>query len=159
MTKTYYGESAVRQVAFHYAYDLMPSHVIHLIKEEGYVTGTYKDDVGVTTYGVGQTGEWVGKNLFTDVLPYYESRCAFLVPQYSALPDAGKAAVLSAVYRGDLGPRTARLLADCKYEEAAIEYLNHNEYRERKEVNRNDGVVLRMERNARAFKELGETHR
>lgn len=154
--RTFYGDEAVKMAAKHYNQKIIDPVAAHLIREEGFVAGSYEDDVGVLTEGVGQTGENMGKNFFTEVLPKYENRARKAVKGYDNLPEQARAAVLSGVYRGDLGPKTAKLLSAGKYKEAAKEYLNHKEYRERKKKNPEDGVVRRMERNAAMFKSLAE---
>jgi len=72
------------------------------------------------------------------------------------MPQDLKNAVLSAVYRGDLGPKTAKLLSKGQYAAAAEEYLNHAEYKKRKKKNPDDGVVKRMERNAAVMRKYAE---
>ena len=60
----------VQEAARYYGYKgpLEPG-MVHLIEEEGFVAGNYKDDVGITTAGVGQTEENIGKNFFTETYP------------------------------------------------------------------------------------------
>jgi GH24 family phage-related lysozyme (muramidase) len=130
--------------------------MIHLIEEEGFVPEVYEDDVGVKTEGVGATAENKGKNFFTEVYPKYEERAARKVKGYTTMPQDLKNAILSAVYRGDLGPKTAKLLSKGQYAAAAEEYLDHKEYKERKEKNPDDGVVKRMERNAAVMRKYAE---
>lgn len=142
----------VKAAMDHYGYNgPLESGMIHLIDEEGFVPTTYKDDVGVDTEGVGATGENMGLCFFTEIYPKYVQRSARAVKDYKSMPQELQNAVLSAVYRGDLGPKTAALLSEGRYEAAAEEYLNHAEYRRRKAANPNDGVVKRMERNAAAM--------
>jgi GH24 family phage-related lysozyme (muramidase) len=72
------------------------------------------------------------------------------IPAYASLPQYVKNAVISAWYRGDLGPRatprTLRLINAGQWEQAAREYLNHNDFR-----NGPNGVKNRMQNNANAF--------
>ena len=130
--------------------------MVHLIEEEGFVPEVYEDDVGVKTEGVGATAENKGKNFFTEVYPKYEERAARKVKGYTTMPQDLKNAILSAVYRGDLGPKTAKLLSKGQYAAAAEEYLDHKEYKERKKKNPDDGVVKRMERNAAVMRKYAE---
>lgn len=138
----------VKQAAAHYGYKgpLEPG-MVHLIAEEGFVPGDYEDDVGITTQGVGATAENMGKNFFTETYPKYINRAAKAVKGFTSMPEDLQNAVLSAVYRGDLGPKTAKLLEKGKFKAAAKEYLDHKEYKERKKKDPEDGVVKRMERN------------
>lgn len=147
----------VKQAAQHYNYSgpLEPG-MVHLLEEEGFVGGTYDDDVGIETQGVGQTSENMGKNFFTETYPKYVARAQKKVKGYESLSPELQNAVLSGVYRGDLGAKTAKLLSEGKFGAAAKEYLNHKEYKERKKKDPEDGVVLRMERNAEAMKREAE---
>lgn len=143
----------IQAAAQHYGYrGIIEPGMAHLIMEEGFVPGQYDDDVGVKTEGVGQTGENIGANFFTETYPKYEARAREKVKNYNKLPEKTQMAVLSAVYRGDLGPKAAKLIEEGKFEAAAKEYLNHKEYRQRKRKNPEDGVVKRMERNAEAIR-------
>jgi GH24 family phage-related lysozyme (muramidase) len=138
----------VQQAAAYYGYKgpLDPG-MVHLIAEEGFSAGNYDDDVGIDTQGVGQTAENIGENFFTETYPKYVARAARRVKGFSNMPEDLQNAVLSAVYRGDLGPKTAKLLEKGEFKAAAKEYLNHKGYKERKKKNPDDGVVKRMERN------------
>lgn len=132
----------------YYGYDgPLESGMLHLIEEEGFKANDYKDDVGVSTTGVGMTGENKGLNFFTEVYPKYVAEAARRVKGFRDMPEDLQNAVLSGVYRGDLGPDTAELLSNGDYAAAAVEYLDHDEYRERKAADPEDGVVKRMERN------------
>lgn len=148
----------VKAAADYYGYKgpLEPG-MLHLIEEEGFVAGEYEDDVGISTEGVGSTGENKGKNFFTEIYPKYMARAAKKVKGFTEMPEDLQNAVLSAVYRGDLGPKTAELLSKGEYDAAADEYLNHKEYKERKKKDPEDGVVKRMERNAEAMRRHGES--
>ena len=147
----------VEAAAKHYGYtEPLESGMIHLIEEEGFVPEVYEDDVGVKTEGVGATAENMGKCFFTEIYPKYVARAAERVQGYHGLPEELRNAILSAVYRGDLGPKTAALLSEGRYAAAAEEYLDHAEYRRRKAANPDDGVVKRMERNAAAMAAGGD---
>lgn len=150
--KRYYGDSAIREAAKYYGFKgAIDPVAAHVIQEEGFVPGVYADDVGIETAGVGQTGDYLHKNFFTEVFPAKERELKKRLTNYDKMPDQVKAAAMSAHYRGDLGPKTVELLNRGDYEAAAHEYLDHQEYRQRKAKDAEDGVVQRMERNARAF--------
>lgn len=158
--RRYHGHAAVEQAAKYYNQKVIDPVAQHIIEEEGFVPGVYPDSKGIPTEGVGLTGSFIGKNFFTEVMPVFEGRARKIVPQYDQLPEEGKKAILSAVYRGDLAPShtTAKLLQAGKYREAAIEYLNHAEYRKgksKKASNAQKAIAERMERNARAMAALG----
>jgi GH24 family phage-related lysozyme (muramidase) len=152
MSNGYYGQQAVEEAARHFNFKGPIDPVAaHVIMEEGFVPAIYKDDVGVETFGVGQTKEYLDKDFFTEVFPAKEREVKKKIPGYDGMGNELKAAVMSAHYRGDLGPKTVKLLNEGKFEEAAKEYLNHGEYRKRRAKDKDDGVVQRMERNARAM--------
>jgi len=67
-----------------------------------------------------------------------------LIKNFDSLPLTVRIAVINALYRGDMGPKTMALLASHRFGEAAKEYLNHREYK----TTSNKGVKKRMEWNA-----------
>jgi len=71
------------------------------------------------------------------------------IPKYDSLPQDVKNAVLNALYRGDMGPKTISHINNDKWYDAAKEYLNHAEYR--KEKTRGSSIAKRMESNALQF--------
>ncbi len=153
-------EKAVRY--YNYKGVLEPG-MVHLIAIEGFRSEPYTDDAGVVTFGVGQTGASINKNFFTEVYPAYVARAERRVgaQRYRNMPILMQNAVLGAVYRGTLGAnsRTARLLRAGYYVAASHEYLNHAEYRRRKAINPNDGVVKRMEAESAVFFYYGKLQR
>jgi hypothetical protein len=70
------------------------------------------------------------------------------IKNFDTLPLTVRIAVLNALYRGDMGPKTMSLLNQNKFADAAREYLNHREYK----TTGNKGVKKRMEWNATVFK-------
>jgi len=50
-------------------------------------------------------------------------------PYFDNYPQEAQFAILDAIYRGDMGPRTASLINQGRFEDAAEEYLNHRGYR------------------------------
>lgn len=155
--KRFYGDDAVREAAKYYGHSgIIDPTAYHLIREEGFVPTIYEDDKGIPTEGVGLTGEFIGKNFFSEVMPEFENRARRRVEGYDMLPDEVRSAVLSGVYRGDLGPKTAELMSEGKWEAAAKEYLNHKGYKDRKSKDKDDGVVQRMDRNAAVFREFAK---
>lgn len=73
------------------------------------------------------------------------------VKTFDSLPLTVRIATVNALYRGDLGPKTMKLLSQNKFAEAGKEYLNHGEYRSTK----NRGVKKRMDWNAAVFRAAG----
>lgn len=70
------------------------------------------------------------------------------VENFDGLPVTIKIAVLNGLFRGDMGPKTMRLLSQNKFADAAKEYLNHREYR----TTKNQGVKKRMDWNYNVMK-------
>jgi LysM repeat protein len=78
-----------------------------------------------------------------------EAKAARLIPKFASYPKYVRTAILNAIYRGDLGPVTRKLINQGKWEKVAAEYLNHPNYLN---PGRFKGVVKRMKSNADAFK-------
>ena len=75
--------------------------------------------------------------------------------QFDGFSDDLKIAIVDGYFRSDLpkSPRTIKLLKAGRFKEAAIEYLDHDEYRASKSGKSGmGGIASRMERNAAAFK-------
>lgn len=71
--------------------------------------------------------------------------------QFDSFSDDLKVAIVDGYFRGDLpkSPRTIKLLKAGRFKEAAIEYLDHDEYRASKSGKSGmGGIAPRMERNA-----------
>lgn len=165
MGKTYNGKLAVK-MAMDY-YDVSPEEVdplaLHIIAEEGFSDGEYDDTKGISTTGVGQTGEFQGKDFFREVMPVFKERARKITPLFDQLPENVQVGILSAVYRGDLKPshKTAQLIRDGKWAEAAKEYLDHGDYKASKKKNQEAGKLVhgvqpRMERNAASFASMAK---
>ncbi|MFA5599510.1 MAG: hypothetical protein WDA06_02830 [Phenylobacterium sp.] len=70
-----------------------------------------------------------------------------LFPKLETYPNYIQAALISSIYRGDMGKKTRDLINADKWDEAAKEYLNHNEYK----TTKLRGVVSRMNENQAAM--------
>lgn len=70
------------------------------------------------------------------------------IENFDGLPVTIKIAVLNGLFRGDMGPKTMKLLSQNKFADAAREYLNHKEYR----TTKNQGVKKRMDWNYNVIK-------
>ena len=162
MPKVYHGQDAVDQAARYYGVKSMSPIARHIVIEEGFVPGVYKDSKGIPTEGVGLTGDYVGKNFFTEVMPVFEEKARTTTKDWDKLPEDAQAAIVSMAYRGDWGKNTRRLLSEGKWKEAAKEYLNHDEYREGKgkdATSAQRAISERMERNAQTIFNLGTSNR
>jgi hypothetical protein len=109
---------------------------------EGYSTEEYLCDNGVTTSGCGQTGHWIGKP-FRECFNYHADRAAARFPDWRLFGTWLKAELIQAEYRGDLGAskRTCELIRARKWEEAAIEFINHKEF---KDPDTSEGIKARI---------------
>lgn len=134
-----------------------------VVEVEGYVSTLYLDDKGIVTYGVGQTGEFIKKG-FKASFKIHEEDLAKQIPSYKNLPDYLKAELMQAAYRGDIGqsPTFRRLFNTGQYEDAAEEFLNNKDYKDRKAKARaknkdGDGVTKRMEALQKAVRDYGKS--
>lgn len=157
--KRLHGNQAVKAAQQYYGEPVIDPIAEHIIQEEGFVPGIYKDTKGIDTEGVGLTAGNIGKNFFTEVMPKYVKRAMAIDPTYVKLPEETKKALVSMVYRGDIkaSHKTAKYIKAGEYEKAAKEYLDHDDYRNSKAKNvaagkRVHGVQYRMEANAAALK-------
>jgi hypothetical protein len=73
-----------------------------------------------------------------------------ILPLFDTYPLYVQAALADAVYRGDLGTETAKLIRLGKWNEAAVEYLDRKDYKNRVALNVR-GIGPRMERNRDAM--------
>jgi hypothetical protein len=73
------------------------------------------------------------------------------MPNFDSMPATVKIAIVNALFRGDMGPETMKLLAQNKFKEASKEYLNHKEYK----TTKNAGVKKRMDWNAAILRAAG----
>ena len=142
--QTYYGQDAIKQVESNEGRKLSLAER-RTVEEEGYVAGYYKDDKGIETGGVGQTGKWKGKT-FTETFKAHEEDARRMVKNFDKIPEYLQAELIQITYRGDLrqSPNTRKLINQGKYKEAAKELLDNKEYKSRKSKG-DDGVTKRLE--------------
>ena len=130
----------------------------------------YPDDTGVYTIGIGHKigdgskaakNKWVkrygrsispqfAEKLFDTQLNYHLDRVKGIFGlTFNDLNDQQAAVLVDISYRGDLLPSMdwVELLQKGEHVKAANEYLDHKEYKRRKQKGK-DGVVKRMDRNA-----------
>lgn len=77
------------------------------------------------------------------------------IPTFKDLPDEAQAALFSSWYRGSLvgSPKTLKLINEGKFEEAADEFLDNDEYKNAEALGR-PGIRPRMEKTAEALRSL-----
>ena len=87
-----------------------------------------------------------------DINNIYEPRAKNKIGKdvYDKLPSNVKTAVVNAVYRGDLGPKTAKLIKEGNWKEVGKEYLNHKQYKNADKLGI-PGVKTRMDWNKEQF--------
>ena len=158
--KRLHGHEAVKAAQQYYGEPMIDPIAEHIVMEEGFVPGIYKDTKDIDTEGVGLTGDYIGKNFFTEVMPKFIQKAMKFDNNFVKLPEDTQKALVSMVYRGDIkhSHNTAKLIKAGEYEKAAKEYLDHDDYRASKAKNQKAGRVVhgvqgRMEGNARALLE------
>ena len=121
------GRDAVNKVEE--IYGPLTPEMERVVELEGFVDVPYKDTKGITTFGVGQTGEFIEAG-FPAAFEAHVDRARSRIPELDNLPTALRAELIQAEYRGDLGlsPATVRLINQGRYLEASQEFLNNREY-------------------------------
>lgn len=139
-----------------------PDYYNKLLGYEGIEVRPYNDHKGIPTIGIGhviQKGEDFRnykkedfQKLFNEKdLPKYLNRTRNIIKDFDKFPAPVKEEMLASVFRGDLSgsPKTLKLINEGKYDLAAIEFLNNDEYRQAKDwekkKNKRHGVAVRME--------------
>ncbi len=151
----------------------------YIAKSEGIEKKVYDDGRGNLTIGIGHMlkdkSPAIFKKLFGDEVDYeavasgkaslekdqvyklfeydldeHLDRARGIFTQFDTYPQYLQAALLDSVYRGDTGGKTARLINAGKWKEAAKEYLNRKDYKNRAALGIR-GIGPRMERNRNAM--------
>ncbi|AUR82617.1 lysozyme domain protein [Vibrio phage 1.026.O._10N.222.49.C7] len=150
MANIFHGAEAVNQVELAEG-PLSPIERV-IVEEEGYADAPYADTKGITTTGVGQTGEYSGMSA-KEAIADKTQQTRNLIPAFDSLDVDTQAQLVSAMYRGDLGqsPKSRALFNQGKYAEAADEFLNNDEYR----TTQHPAIQQRMERVANAMRNAG----
>tara|TARA_Y100000310_G_scaffold333034_1_gene409765 strand:+ start:186 stop:1046 length:861 start_codon:yes stop_codon:yes gene_type:complete len=106
-------------------------------------------------HGRGEIDEDEAQLLFEKDMPDYIKRARKLTgDKFDSYSKNLQKNIISATFRGSWGysPKTRRLLSEGKYKEAAMEFLNSDEYRNAKELGR-PGIIPRMEAVADAIRQ------
>ncbi|CAH1787345.1 unnamed protein product, partial [Owenia fusiformis] len=151
---------------------------------EGLETTAYEDSKGFTTVGVGFNMDRAGakegwqkglpdvdfdkvKNkelavteaqamiLFkADLKNTYIPRAKGIFPNFDKYCAALQSAIVDALYRGDLGPKTQALIKEEKWKEAGKEYIDHDDYKKAVAGEAGfAGIKTRMDENKKIFDE------
>ena len=147
---TFVGKAAVTKVEELEGRELSYIEKV-VVQDEGYVTEglDYKDTKGITTSGVGQTGEYMGMS-FDETFKAHVNKARGMTAGFDKYPEFLRAQIVTATYRGSWGgsPNTRKLLAAGKPLEAAVEFLDSDEFRAKDTP---DSIKARMQRVADAL--------
>jgi GH24 family phage-related lysozyme (muramidase) len=91
------------------------------------------------------------EKLFNVDVKIKEKLASSKISNFNSLPVSVKNAIINALYRGDLGPKTIALMNDGKWDSVAKEYLNHKNARTGPEQ-----IKRRMNTNAMAFAQFAK---
>jgi hypothetical protein len=161
----YAGKKAVSEVEKRLGRRLSPEEK-RIVELEGFVDAYYTDDRGVTTRGVGQTGDYAaGDTSLSGFDKAYQEHLTRLkaregMGKFGDYSPTLRQELVQAEYRGDLGqsPTFRKLLFEAKttedYNKAADEFLNNQDYLTRKTAG-GDGVTERIEAVADAVRKEG----
>jgi len=95
------------------------------------------------------TPEQIGKLTFEDIEQHLTT-AKRVMPNFDTYPYYLQKALLDGIYRGDIGPKTKNLINQGKWQEAADEYINREDYRNAEENNMR-GIKTRMNSNRDAM--------
>lgn len=117
-----------------------------VVRLEGLSGSGYDDTKGISTAGVGQTGEYKGKT-FKETFDAHVARVKRRINNFDALPDFMKSELIQGEYRGDLGlsPTAVKHFNDGDYKKAGEEFLNHKEYKKYKKEGGGGNIPSRLE--------------
>ena len=155
--EVYYGSDAIAQVEGNIGRPLTYAEK-RVVEEEGYVATPYTDTKGITTQGVGQTGQWIEAG-FEAAFTHHVDRARTRIPNLDEYPEDLQAELIQAEYRGDLGhsPTFLKLLNQGNYAQASQEFLDNNDYRNSEVTG--SGVHKRMKRVSDAVSSYAEKRR
>ena len=92
---------------------------------------------------------------FKDTYDIHRDDAKRLVPELDNLSEDQQKALMSLVYRGDLqqSPTFVSLVNEGNFEQAAVELLNHEEYKDLKKTNPTSGIIRRLDEAADLIKQ------
>tara|TARA_R110000737_G_scaffold257705_1_gene266301 strand:- start:451 stop:4863 length:4413 start_codon:yes stop_codon:yes gene_type:complete len=154
--KRYYGRDAINEVVKREG--ALTSDQEYVVEHEGFVDGEYKDTKGIVTSGVGQTGEFIGRS-FKETYEGQRQRVKKKIPNYDTLSENQQKALMSLGYRGDMKKdyNWVKLFNKGEYDKAAVELLDHTEYKKLKGIVKKggkvSGIIGRLEEASRLLKD------
>tara|TARA_R110000751_G_C13563312_1_gene457745 strand:- start:54 stop:551 length:498 start_codon:yes stop_codon:yes gene_type:complete len=127
----------------------------NIVKKEGFTTGASKrhGEEGYTMghgfYGVGEHDTITEADSLVRLEKEISTRLVRLkkeIPNFDKFPEWLRVPIMSEAYRGSIfgSPDTMKLINQGKYGEAAIEFLDNDEYRTAEEKDK-AGIIPRME--------------
>tara|TARA_R110000796_G_scaffold7537_1_gene25749 strand:- start:6 stop:551 length:546 start_codon:yes stop_codon:yes gene_type:complete len=140
-------------------YSLRPSGRVTVAYKEPKKENVYAIDYGDNTGKKGQysTERDAEVNLKTKLIPEYIRRSRNIFPDYDTYSEKLKIEILQSVYRGWDSHDTAKLIKKGDFFLAAIEFLDHDDYRAAIAPNSTTrGIATRMEALSKALQEEGE---
>jgi len=142
--KVYYGDEAVMKV--HSREGHTTPTMNYIIHHEGFVDGDYDDTKGIKTRGVGQTGEYMNMT-FKESYFAHEDKAAAIIPSFHQQHPSTQKALMSLIYRGDMksSHQWVKDFNNGEYEKAAVELLDHKEYKDLVEKGEPSGIIKRLE--------------
>ena len=151
---TYYGLDAVREVSRREGRDMSYPEK-RVIEEEGFVDGYYPDTKGIITGGVGQTNEYMDMN-FDETYKAHEDKLTAAIPGWRELPEFLQGELMQSAYRGGilLSHDTQDFANAGKWEEASVEFLDNDEYRNPATP---ESIKARMRKVANAMAAYGQS--
>lgn len=122
----------------------------YVVEDEGFSANEYLDTKGISTGGVGQTGEFKGKS-FKEVFDIKEKELSTIIPAYDSLSTDKQKALMSLMYRGDIKRSYKWVQAFNRGDDISgviTEYFNNREFDTTNSRTKNRGVADRLIRNA-----------
>ena len=141
----FYGKGAISRVekSLKTKLTLAQKRVVEI---EGYVPGYYLDTKGIKTFGVGQTGEYMGGSFLPTFEKMYD-RTEDIFGSMIEMPEELQAELVQLVYRGD-AKKSHNWVHQFKkgfYKQASDSLLVHREYMDYKKAGTDNSITKRLE--------------
>jgi hypothetical protein len=155
---SYRGEEAVTHIESLYGITLSNAQK-RVVSLEGFVPGYYKDSKGNLTYGVGQTGEYIQKGFYSS-FEDHQDRVETVFGPIGMLNEEVSNELIQLMYRGDIekSNKWVGLFNKANYKGAALELLDHKEYRGYKESGIANSITERLEKASKVISEYNPTY-
>ncbi|MCS5551280.1 MAG: hypothetical protein NZ811_07170 [Gammaproteobacteria bacterium] len=153
LNNTQLGKDAISHVEELYNIKLNPAQK-RIVGVEGFVDGYYKNSDGVLTYGIGQTGEHIQKG-FLSAFEAHQDKVENIFGPIGMMSEAVSSELIQLMYRGDVkkSHKWVDMFKKANYKGAAIELLDHAEYKRHKASGKEKGITKRLERASKVISE------